>query len=243
MNPGCSWSGQICASPAAHHEQRPQPQTVRRDSRGRTLPGAMLRAIEPVAGRDVYLSPCERVVERVGSVVVNVGHAFHHDGSAGLPVEGDLSRSGVPRRHHVPSAVVVRVAVDDDRDHPAIRRREAPTGEGDVTDLVEGVGHGAVTLEALEREKENLEQMVQDLTRKLASKSAEPPPPRGPSDDEEALVDALGNLAPLTWDVVQAADWLQANDAPPDHVRALRIAVRSVETLLDEARARKLLKT
>jgi cell division protein FtsI (penicillin-binding protein 3) len=29
---------------------------VRRDSRGRTLPGAMLRAIEPVPGRDVYLT-------------------------------------------------------------------------------------------------------------------------------------------------------------------------------------------
>ena len=29
---------------------------VRRDSRGRTLPGAMLRALEPVAGRDVYLT-------------------------------------------------------------------------------------------------------------------------------------------------------------------------------------------
>jgi hypothetical protein len=30
-----------------------------------------------VAGRDVDISSCERVVERVGSVVVNVGHVFH----------------------------------------------------------------------------------------------------------------------------------------------------------------------
>jgi cell division protein FtsI (penicillin-binding protein 3) len=29
---------------------------VRRDSRGRALPGAMLRAVEPVAGRDIYLT-------------------------------------------------------------------------------------------------------------------------------------------------------------------------------------------
>ena len=35
---------------------RPGRAVVRRDSRGRTLPGAMLRAIEPVAGRDVYLT-------------------------------------------------------------------------------------------------------------------------------------------------------------------------------------------
>ena len=34
-----------------------------------------------------------------------------------------MGGSGVPRRHHVPAAVVVRVAVDRDRDHPAIRRR------------------------------------------------------------------------------------------------------------------------
>src|SRR5690606_17829230 len=35
---------------------RPGRAIVRRDSRGRTLPGAMLRAIEPVPGRDVYLT-------------------------------------------------------------------------------------------------------------------------------------------------------------------------------------------
>ena len=35
---------------------RPGRAVVRRDSRGRSLPGAMLRAIEPVAGRDVYLT-------------------------------------------------------------------------------------------------------------------------------------------------------------------------------------------
>ncbi len=96
------------------------------------------------------------------------------------------------------------------------------------------------SLGPLEREKENLEQMVQELTRKLAAKSAEPVPEH--SEKEAALMDALGNLAPLTWDVVQAADWLQANDAPSDHVRSLRIAVRSVETLIEEARARGLLK-
>jgi cell division protein FtsI (penicillin-binding protein 3) len=35
---------------------RPGRAVVRRDSRGRPLPGAMLRAIEPTAGRDVYLT-------------------------------------------------------------------------------------------------------------------------------------------------------------------------------------------
>jgi cell division protein FtsI (penicillin-binding protein 3) len=35
---------------------RPGRAVVRRDSRGRALPGSMLRAIEPVAGRDIYLT-------------------------------------------------------------------------------------------------------------------------------------------------------------------------------------------
>jgi cell division protein FtsI (penicillin-binding protein 3) len=35
---------------------RPGLAVVRRDSRGRTLPGAMLRAVEPTPGRDVYLT-------------------------------------------------------------------------------------------------------------------------------------------------------------------------------------------
>lgn len=91
-------------------------------------------------------------------------------------------------------------------------------------------------LPALEREKESLERMVQDLTRKLAAKSA------GPRPEEDALADTLTTLAPLTWDVVQAADWLQVNDAPSDHVRTLRVAVRSIETLLEEARAKGILK-
>jgi hypothetical protein len=51
-----------------------------------------------------------------------LGHVVHHDGSAGLPVEGGLGRSGVPRRHYVPSAVVV-VSRSTTVDHPAIRRR------------------------------------------------------------------------------------------------------------------------
>lgn len=91
-------------------------------------------------------------------------------------------------------------------------------------------------LPALEREKEALERMVQDLTLKLASKGAEP------RTDDAALESALGTLAPLTWDMVQAAEWLEMNDAPNDHVRALRIAVRSIETLLEAARSRGLLK-
>lgn len=93
----------------------------------------------------------------------------------------------------------------------------------------------------LEREKVVLEEMLADLTRKLAAKTAEPDNER--REQEESLTDVLANLAPLTWGMVQAADWLQEHDAPSDHVRALRIAVRSVETLLDEARARGLLKT
>lgn len=88
----------------------------------------------------------------------------------------------------------------------------------------------------LEREKESLERMVQDLTRKLAAKSA------GPRPEDQAFESALGTLAPLTWDMVQAAEWMQMNDAPNDHVRALRVVVRSVETLLEEARSRGLLK-
>lgn len=91
-------------------------------------------------------------------------------------------------------------------------------------------------LPALEREKDSLERMVQDLTRKLAAKSA------GPRTEDAALESALGTLAPLTWDMVQAAEWLEMNDAPKDHVRALRVAVRSIETLLEAARAQGLLK-
>lgn len=97
------------------------------------------------------------------------------------------------------------------------------------------------TLDELEKDKRALEQMVSELTRKLAAKRAEPQNLQ--REREEGLTDALANLTPLTWDVVQAADWLQENDAPSDHVRALRIAVRSVETLLEEARSRGLIKS
>ena len=83
-----------------------------------------------VSGGDADLSPCEARRRTRRQRFVSVGRVFHHDGAAGLPVEGGLGRSGVPRRHHVPSAVVVRLAVDHDRDHPAdpaslLRARDA----------------------------------------------------------------------------------------------------------------------
>jgi cell division protein FtsI (penicillin-binding protein 3) len=53
---------------------------VRRDSRGRALPGAMLRAVEPVPGRDVYLTLDYDLQEIAEQALTN---ALQHTGAAG----------------------------------------------------------------------------------------------------------------------------------------------------------------